>query len=130
MPVEIFGDASGHQQRTTGNSDYDIIREYLEAYTNLQVSYKMSRSNPSVRERVLLVNRLLRSASGETQLFVDEKCVELMKDLEQVAYKEDTSEIDKDRDRMRTHASDALGYVLWEQFRPVSGIGERQKRLT
>jgi hypothetical protein len=127
--VEIFGDASGYQQRTTGNSDYDIIQEYLKTYTTLQVNYRAARSNPSVRERVMLMNARLRSASGATAVLLDEKCVELIKDFEQVAYKEDTFQIDKDRDRMRTHISDALGYLLWEEFKPVPTIGERQERF-
>lgn len=128
MPVEIHGDASGYQQRTTGNSDYDIVKEYLEAHTTLKVEYMAARSNPSVRDRVILVNRLLRSASGDTSVLVDEKCVELVMDFEQVAYKEDTFQIDKDKDRMRTHASDALGYVLWEQFEMAGTGGEQGHR--
>lgn len=127
--VEVFGDASGHQQRTTGNADYDIITEYLQAQTTLAVEFRAARQNPSVRDRVLLVNSRLQSASGRTSVLVDEKCVELIRDFEQVAFKEDTFQIDKDRDRMRTHISDALGYLLWEEFKPVPGIGERRGRL-
>ncbi len=127
--VQVLGDASGHQQRTTGNTDYKIIEEYLKAYTNLEVEYLAARSNPSVRERVVMVNRLLRSASGVTRVVVDEKCEELIKDFEQVAFKEDTFTIDKDRDRMRTHISDALGYVLWEKFEPMGTIGECTVRI-
>ncbi len=127
--VQVLGDASGHQQRTTGNTDYKIIEEYLKAYTNLEVEYLAGRSNPSVRERVVMVNRLLRSASGVTRVVVDEKCAELIKDFEQVAFKEDTFTIDKDRDRMRTHISDALGYVLWEKFEPMGTIGECTVRM-
>jgi hypothetical protein len=127
--VQVLGDASGHQQRTTGNTDYAIIQEYLRAYTNLEVEHLARRSNPSVRDRVVLVNRLLRSASGVTRVVVDEKCEELLKDFEQVAFKEDTFNIDKDRDRMRTHISDALGYVLWEKFEPMGTIGECTVRM-
>ncbi len=127
--VEIFGDASGYQQRTTGNADYEIIQDYLRAYTNLQVEYRAARSNPAVRERIMLVNSRLRSASGHIGLLVDEKCVELIKDFEQVAFKEDTYQIDKDRDRMRTHISDALGYLLWEEFAPAGTIGPRPGRI-
>lgn len=127
--VEIFGDASGHQQRTTGNADYEIISEYLKAHTTLRVEFLVARQNPSVRERVLLVNSRLRSALGRTSVLVDEKCVELIRDFEQVAFKEDTFQIDKDRDRMRTHISDALGYLLWEEFKPVPGVGPRKGRL-
>jgi hypothetical protein len=30
---------------------------------------------------------------------------------------------------MRTHLSDALGYVLWQECRPLPCIGERPERL-
>jgi hypothetical protein len=61
---------------------------------------------------------------------VDEKCVELIKDFEQVAFKEDTYQIDKDRDRMRTHISDALGYLLWEEFHKDGTVGPQPRRIT
>jgi len=127
--VEIFGDASGYQQRTTGGTDYGVIEEYLKAYTNLRMRFRTVRQNPGVRDRIMLVNSRLRSATGRTSLLVDERCTELIKDFEQVAYKESTFHIDKDRDRMRTHISDALGYVLWEVFKAAPGIGERPRRL-
>lgn len=127
--AEIFGDASGYQQRTTGNADYDIIDEYLHAHTALRFEFRVGRQNPSVRDRVLLVNSRLQSASGQTSVLLNETCVELIRDFEQVAFKEDTFQIDKDRDRMRTHISDALGYLLWEEFKPVPGIGPRKGRL-
>ena len=37
--------------------------------------------------------------------------------------------IDKDRDRARTHLSDALGYLIWQECRMQPGIGERTKEL-
>ena len=30
--IEVFGDASGYQHRTTGNTDYEIIDEYFKTY--------------------------------------------------------------------------------------------------
>jgi terminase large subunit-like protein len=123
--VEVYGDASGHQQRTSGSSDYDIVREALGKCCNSQVEYRLDRQNPLVRERVNLTNSVLRNAAGEVGLWVDRKCKELIKDFEQVSYKTDGTEVDKDSDRERTHASDALGYLLWQQFHAKGEIGER-----
>jgi hypothetical protein len=78
---------------------------------------------------VSLVNALLRSAGGETRLFIDPKCRELILDLEQVAYKPGSTVIDKDRDPRRTHLSDALGYLIWQECRPQGPAGERSERL-
>jgi hypothetical protein len=127
--VEVYGDASGYQQQTTGTSDYAMIREYFQVHSGLPVQHLAPRSNPGVRERVNLMNAKLRSAAGEVGLLVDGKCKELIQDLEQVAYKADTCQIDKDRDRLRTHLSDALGYLVWHHCRPVHFIGERRERL-
>lgn len=127
--IVVFGDASGNQSQTTGASDYDMVREFFAIHTSAPVHYKVPRSNPSVRERINLTNSKLRSASGEIGLLVDPKCKELIKDFEQVSFKQDSYQIDKDRDRQRTHLSDALGYLLWQECRPAGSIGERQERL-
>ncbi len=76
-----------------------------------------------------LMNGKLRPASGEIQLFVDHRCKELIKDFEQVSYKEDSNLIDKERDRSRTHLSDALGYLVWQECRPMQPVGYRPERL-
>ncbi len=125
----IYGDASGNHLRTTGASDYQIVREYFRRAGYRNVSYKVPRANPPVRERVGLVNAKLRSASGEKHLFIHRKCVELVKDLEEVSYKPDTTLIDKDKDPRRTHLSDALGYLLWQECRPGREAGERSERI-
>lgn len=127
--IVIFGDASGYAQQTTGFSDYQMIRDHFQAHTTVKVTYRAARSNPSVRERLNLTNRMLLSASGEVQMMVDRRCKELVKDFEQVCYKADSNQIDKDRNRMRTHASDALGYLLWQECRPSGNVGERRERL-
>jgi len=46
-----------------------------------------------------------------------------------VAYEEESTQIDKNKDRKRTHASDALGYLIWREFRENNTIGERGQRL-
>jgi len=42
-----------------------------------------------------------------------------------VSFKEGTNQIDKDRDRLRTHLSDALGYLLWQECRDAGKVGPR-----
>lgn len=127
--VIVYGDASGYQQQTTGATDYEIVKECFQIHSNIPVQYRAPRSNPSIRDRVNLTNAKLRSANGEISLMVDRRCKELVKDFEQVSYKPDTNMIDKDRDKMRTHLSDALGYLLWQECRPSAQVGERRERL-
>jgi phage terminase large subunit len=80
-----------------------------------------------VRDRVNCVNSRLKSADENVHLYIDPKCRELIKDLEQVTWALDsvgrtTSEIDK-RTRDRTHTSDALGYYIAHAFPLRGSIG-------
>lgn len=125
--VVVYGDASGASMNTTGYSDYQVIRNYFGSRM-AKVTYRVPKANPPVRDRVSLVNARLRNARDEVQLFVDPKCRELIDDFEQVSYQEESTQIDKDKDRKRTHMSDALGYLIWQEDRSGT-IGERGERL-
>ena len=103
-----------------------MIREYFKSQA-AKVTYRVPSANPPVRERVNAVNAKLRNAAGETRLFVDPKCKELIADFEQVSYLDDSTKIDKEKDRRRTHLSDALGYWIWQESRGT--VGERAARL-
>ena len=127
----VYGDASGASMHTTGYSDYEVIRSYFGSRL-AKVSYRVPKANPPVRARVAMMNARLHNALDGVQLFVDPKCTELIADLEQVAYEEDSTQIDKNKDRRRTHLSDALGYLIWQQERgegSITTIGERGERL-
>lgn len=125
--VVVYGDASGGSMQTTGYSDYKIIRNFF-ALRKGRTEYRVPRANPPVRERVGMVNTKLCNADGDVSLYVDPRCGELITDLEEVSYCEDSTQIDKDKDRKRTHLSDALGYLIWQEGRN-GPIGERGERL-
>lgn len=127
--VVVYGDASGQRLQTAGTTDYQIIKEYFRrtAYKNLK--FRVPPSNPSVRERVALVNAKLFSADEEVRLLVHPRCTGLVTDLEEVTYKPDSGIIDKERDSKRTHLSDALGYLLWQEYRPQTKFGDQTRRL-
>jgi hypothetical protein len=125
----VFGDASGNAQQTTGFSDYEMVKEHFRVHSPMPVQYRVPKSNPSVRERINLTNATLRSAAGEIRLLVDKSCKELIEDFEQVCFKAETGQIDKDRDRRRTHLSDALGYLLWQVYQKQAPIGEQPRRM-
>ncbi len=127
--VLIYGDASGSRRQTTGHSDYEMVKQSLARSGHKQVSYRVPRSNPEVRERVNLVNAMLRPAAGERRLVIHPRCRELILDLEQVAYKPGSAVIDKEKDPRRTHLSDALGYLIWQECRPHGRAGERSERI-
>ncbi len=125
----VYGDASGHSMKTSGSSDYEMVRDYLRASYPGRVRFDTGKANPPIRDRVNVMNAKLMNHAGESDLLVDPSCAELIKDFEQVSYKQDSMEVDKDRDRKRTHLSDALGYLVWQEYRPVPKIGRQPIRL-
>ena len=48
-------------------------------------------------------------------------------DFEEVTFKPDSGVIDKDKDPKRTHLSDALGYLIWQEYRPAAAFGEQSE---
>ena len=127
--VRVYGDASGQRMQTSGLNDYEMIRQHLRKEAIAPPEFRVAASNPSVRDRVMLANSKLRSASDDVELYIDPKCRELIRDLEEVTYKPGTYVIDKERDPKRTHLSDALGYLLWQECGPHPLIGEQPHRL-
>jgi hypothetical protein len=127
--VWLFGDASGAARQTTGYSDYQVIKDFFRSRSNLVLTDRVGTSNPAVKDRINLTNRQLRNACGETGVLINSKCTELIQDLEQVSFKANTFDIDKDRDRMRTHMSDAFGYLLWEGCKAPYTVGPQGGRL-
>jgi hypothetical protein len=94
-----------------------------------QEAIRLPKSNPAVRERVQLVNSKLKNAAGEVHMRISPRCKELIKDLEQVTYKPESTVIDKEKDLKRTHLSDALGYLIWQECRSGVRFGEQTTRL-
>jgi hypothetical protein len=127
--VVVFGDANGASRHTASDvTDFGAIRKYFTS-RGVVFHYKVPKSNPSVRDRVGLVNARLCNAAGDVQMTVSPRCKELIDDFEQVAYSENSTQIDKSKDRDRTHASDALGYLVWQEFKETDKVGERGQRL-
>lgn len=132
LRVEVYGDASGNQRRTSGtDTDWGLIRQFfVKRAGEFVVTVRAVATNPSVRDRVNSVNARLRNASGERRLFIDPRCRELIRDFERVRWELDatgraTNELDKS-DRARTHLSDALGYYVTQAFSLGMKVGERR----
>jgi hypothetical protein len=123
----VYADATGARMQTSGKTDLLILREELRDYGD--VEFKIPKANPLVRDRVTLMNSKLGAASGERMLRVDLRCTELIRDFEQVTFKEGSGVVDKDRDPRRTHLSDALGYLVWQECGGRGKAGEMGKRL-
>ncbi len=136
LKVDVHGDSAGHQRSTnSAASDWAIVKESFKLHVgDFLPRFHTPAANPLVRDRVNAVRAKLRSQAGDVRLYIDPKCKELIRDLEEVSWVVDaagvaTGEIDK-RDKRRTNASDALGYYVHKVF-PMSGgsVGYRDKPL-
>ncbi len=127
--LEIFGDASGRNMHTTGTSDYTMLQSFLYRAGFRNVKIRVPSKNPPVLSRIQRVNGYLTNSLGEIRIEIDPRCRELVKDFEEVLFKPDSGVIDKTRDLRRTHASDALGYLVWEMYGDKPVFGEVNKRL-
>jgi hypothetical protein len=132
LTVKLYGDATGSQQHTSAGSqtDWTIIKDF---FTNFRGKYApqyfYATANPFVYDRVNCVNARIRNHAGDVRLLIDPSCKELIRDLEEVTWALDatgarTREINK-KDPARTHASDALGYFISQQFPMKVKIGEK-----
>jgi hypothetical protein len=129
IPLRIYGDATGDSRNTAASrTDWKIVRDFFDtkkaAFT---ASLRVPSSNPPVKDRINCVNARLCNSLQEHRLFIDPRCRQLIRDLEQVCWKTDANgnpllELDKS-DRMRTHASDALGYYIASEFPMQARIG-------
>lgn len=128
--LKVYADAAAHHEKTSGWSDQEVLKDCFAELGISGVRYAIPKTNPPVRRRVELMNGKLFNAAGVVTMLVDPRCVELIRDFETVAWVEGTHEIDKKADGLRSHLSDALGYLVWEEFhRSVKTVGYRAKRL-
>lgn len=115
QPVILAGDATGKagQRAAMGRSDYSIFEEILRN-AGIKFVNRTPDANPAVRDRVNVVNSKLKSADGQTHLWINpETCPHLKKDFQRVAWKKGLSEkLDQTTDPTLTHLSDAVGYAV------------------
>lgn len=117
--VYCFPDPSGRARKTSapvGQTDFSILASH---------GFKiLARSKaPTLVDSVAAVNRLLKTANGQVNLFIDPSCKGLITSMERTVWvdnNQDTAKIDKSLDI--EHFSDGIRYVC-EYLYPVrSGL--------
>jgi hypothetical protein len=113
--IVLYGDATGRARHTDSNiTNWKIIETELARYG---ITNKVPTRNPAERDRVNAVNGMICNSKKQRRVYINpDKCKNLIRDLEQVSYKDGTTQIDKSKSLSLTHASDALGYCLDYEF--------------
>ena len=111
----VIPDSTGKNRRTSGKSDFNILKE-----NGFQI---VSVRNPFVTDRTNNINRLFI----ENRIVINEKCKKLINDLEKVSWKD--SKLDQKTDPLLSHISDALGYGLWNLDPLTTAIKTTQRTI-
>jgi len=96
----VIPDSTGANRKTSGASDFDILRQ-----NGFQIPYVF---NPAVSDRVNNVNRLFQ----ENRIIINPRCKKLINDFYKVVWKNNS--IDQSgANKMLSHISDGVGYGAW-----------------
>ena len=111
---KIIADSTFSSRKTSGKSDKRILEG--SGFECLKTR------NPFVIDRVTNLQRLF----AQERVIIDPKCKKLIRDLEQVTFK-DNGQLDGSN-RELTHISDALGYFCW-RLSPIE-VSIKQRAFT
>jgi hypothetical protein len=108
--IRAYPDPAGRARKTSaagGVTDFTI----LEQFGFVTIAPK---AHDPVADRINNVQAMLCNAQGERRLFIHTRCKELIKGLDGMTYKKDTSLPDKSLGL--DHITDALGYLVSYEF--------------
>lgn len=103
--IVIYPDASGQNRKTSGKSDFDIIREY-------KYVIRTGVSNPAVRDRVNEVNKAFREGTYSVNRFT---CPVYSEALKKQKYKNG----EPDKSSGFDHVTDAGGYYISKKGKTI-----------
>lgn len=106
--IWLYGDASGFSE--TANARGSAWHELKECFAGWNMDLRVKGKNPYIDARVSAFNARLQSADEKVHMSIHPDSHELIKDLELVSMDDLTK--DKTKVGERTHASDALGYLV------------------
>lgn len=124
--IIAYGDATGGSKGSAKleGSDWDIIENRLFAHFGPRFELNVPNANPTEKARVNAVNVRLMSQDKVPRMLVDPvHAPHVVDDFEGVRTVEGGSgEIDKKRDKLLSHISDAIGYYIIREFPLIEEI--------
>lgn len=116
----IYPDGTGgNSHAATGSSNFDVLRnegwhlKYLRGRKGDGKGY-----NPAIVDRVNVVNSVIKNAVGQIRLKIHPQCKNIIKTLTRQTYKNGKP----DKDTGLDHAGDALGYLIYQLYKPSGGV--------
>ena len=121
--IIIYGDAAGKHAQTSGASDYEMIAQTFQAQFAGAAAVSGPGRQPAGAGAGQLGERAAALGSGDVGLLVDDEVQGTDQDFEQVSYKADSNQIDKDRDR---NADPLIGRSRVPAVRGVAAADRRE----
>jgi hypothetical protein len=109
--ILIYPDASG-RNRTTNTVDADSTNHRILRQAGFELVFDHS-GNPSIEDRIILLNSIIKPMIGETKFFVDKKCKNLIYSLEHRMYHNGKP----DKSSGTDHSCDANEYLFFQLFK-------------
>ena len=108
-PIVSYPDPAGNNRSTKapiGQTDFTIIR-------NSGIQIRAKNKAPSVLDSAAAVNKMLRNAAGETNMYVHPRCVETIRSLERTCWNESIADVAIiDKKAGVEHFSDGIRYMV------------------
>lgn len=108
--IIVCPDPSGVARKTSapvGQTDFTILER-------AGFTVRAPRSAPPVVDRVNNTQAMLLNGAGRRRVMAHPRAAKLIRALDGLTYKEGTSQVDKSLGL--DHVTDALGYLLWQEF--------------
>lgn len=102
--IVFYGDYSGRNR--SAPATFDSWTQIRDAFPRAEMRYM---KQPPIVDRINRVNGALRNAKGEVRTYINSKCVNLIKDFEEVTR---SMLFSQNKSGHLTHASDNFGYFV------------------
>jgi len=114
----FYGDASSRARKTSAAKT-----DYLQIKTSTlfqSVKVFFPRRNPALVDRWTTTNTRLCDANGKRSIYIHPRCKRLIKDLKEIAYKENTEDGNREREDYRGtelgHMCDSFDYIIYKRY--------------
>ena len=108
----VTGDYAGtHHRSTAAFSDYEIIRDNFNTFSDYRERIRPTRR---IKDRTESLNAALCNAKGERTFHIDRSCSALIQDFEQVSWDDSGLKL-SEKVKHLTHPSDSVSYLFYNE---------------
>lgn len=115
----VYPDASG-RNRSSSSIDVNNTNHQLLRTAGFNLVFDHS-GNPSIEDRIIILNGLIQPMEGEPSFFVHKSCTRTIDGLSKRTYKGDKP----DKTSGHDHTCDCIEYTIWHHFANRNGFTQK-----